>query len=138
MISKKTQYAIKALSYMAIESETKEKFKIQEISDFCKIPHKFLEQILNDLKQAEILISKRGKNGGYELAKKSKDIHMYEVIKAIEGDFIDLDCLKTDAMVACEGCDNLKSCSVRRLSKKINIFMYDNLSELNLKNLNKL
>ena len=64
MLSKKTQYALKALMYMT-EKNVEDPVLIAEISRKKKIPLKFLENILLELKKAGILASKKGKGGGY-------------------------------------------------------------------------
>jgi Rrf2 family protein len=71
MLSKKTQYALKALGYLA-GKYGKGPVLISEISKEKKIPIKFLETILLELKQRNILDSKKGKGGGYYLTESPK------------------------------------------------------------------
>ncbi len=68
MLSKKSQYAFKALSYL-VEKRNEGPILISEIAENKKIPLKFLENILLELKKADILDSKKGKGGGYFLKK---------------------------------------------------------------------
>ena len=75
MLSKKTQYALKALGYLA-EKYGEGPVLISEISIKKKIPIKFLETILLELKQAKLLDSKKGKGGGYYLSQPPKKINV--------------------------------------------------------------
>ena len=80
MLSKKTRYAFRALSYLA-ENYGQGPILISNISAEKKIPLKFLENILNELKKADLLESKKGKGGGYFLkgfTKKNKSCNGYK------------------------------------------------------------
>ena len=79
MLSKKCKYAIHALVHMAKEPDVK--FLIKDIAGACRIPKKFLEGILLELKRAGILGSKQGKSGGYFLRRKPKDVNLAEVVR---------------------------------------------------------
>ena len=71
MLSKKSQYAFQALMYLS-EKENEGPVLIAEISKKKKIPLKFLENILLELKKAGILESKKGKGGGYFFGERSE------------------------------------------------------------------
>ena len=60
-----------------------------EIADFGEIPRKFVEQVMHDLRQAGIVSSRRGRTGGYELARDAGDITFADVVAAVEGPFND-------------------------------------------------
>jgi Rrf2 family protein len=79
MISKKTKYAISAVVYLA-GLEHRNPVLISEISKERKIPQKFLEAILLDLRRAGILSSKKGKGGGYYLLKSAEEINLAEIL----------------------------------------------------------
>tara|TARA_B100000925_G_C21641936_1_gene317607 strand:+ start:92 stop:511 length:420 start_codon:yes stop_codon:yes gene_type:complete len=85
-ISKKAEYAIKAVITIARHTLNKP-VQISEISEKEEIPIKFLEQILLNLKNNGILISKRGANGGYLLAKSKDDISIGMLLEIIDGPF---------------------------------------------------
>jgi Rrf2 family protein len=89
-ISKKAEYAIKAIITIARYKENKP-LQISEISKSESIPIKFLEQILLNLKNNGILNSKRGANGGYLLAKSSDDISIGMILDIIDGPFDPID-----------------------------------------------
>lgn len=82
--SKKTEYALRALLYMASSPQG----HIHSLHDICaseNMPIKFLEQALGQLKNAGILTSRRGSRGGYLLARKPKTILIGEILTALEG-----------------------------------------------------
>ena len=85
-ISKKAEYAIRAVISIARYKQNKP-LQIGEISVSESIPTKFLEQILLSLKNNGILKSKRGANGGYKLAKSSKQISLRMILEIIDGPF---------------------------------------------------
>lgn len=84
-ISKKCQYALRAIFELAWR-KTNEPVKINSIARAQGISPRFTEIILNDLKHAGLVDSKRGKDGGYILAKDANLITVGEVIKIIQGD----------------------------------------------------
>ena len=85
-ISKKAEYALRAVITIARHKRDKP-MQISEISKKESIPVKFLEQILLTLKNNGILISKRGANGGYLLAKPSNQISIGMILEIIDGPF---------------------------------------------------
>ena len=83
MLSKKTQYALQALSYM-VGKGTDAPILIAEISTEKKIPLKFLENILLELKKAGFLESKKGKHGGYFFAIAPQKIKLSGIFKLLQ------------------------------------------------------
>lgn len=86
-LSKKSEYAFLALIDIAenAQMDTQELTKMDEIADRKKIPKKFLEQILLNLKRAGYVKSKRGIGGGYKLAKHPEEINLAEIIRLFDG-----------------------------------------------------
>jgi len=80
MLSTKSVYAIKALVYIAINSNKEDYISIKDISKFEAISVKYLEQIIAQLVRGNLLISYRGNNGGYKLSKKISEYNAYEII----------------------------------------------------------
>ncbi len=104
MLSKKSQYAFKALTYLS------EKFNdgpvlISEIARKKKIPLKFLENILLELKKAEILDSKKGKGGGYFLKKSPDKIKVATIIRLVNGPIAMLPCVSLYFYERCKNCN---------------------------------
>ncbi|RYY70268.1 MAG: Rrf2 family transcriptional regulator [Chitinophagaceae bacterium] len=113
MISKKTKYALKALGYLA-SLYGQGPILIAEISDKQKIPIKFLETILLQLKQHNILDSKKGKGGGYFLASAPKKISLAAVYRIIEGPIAMLPCVSLNFYEKCKDC-NEQHCGLNRV-----------------------
>ena len=111
MLSKKCKYAIHALVHMARNPE--EKFLIKDISDQCRIPKKFLEAILLDLKRAGVLGSKQGKGGGYFLRRKPADVNLAEVVRLFDGAIAAVPCATHKFYESCQECEDEETCSVR-------------------------
>ena len=83
-LSKKTEYALRAVIYAARYPQGTT-FQIKELAERNKIPKKFLELILLEMKNAGIVVSRRGVGGGYLLARRPEEIRSSEIIEAIEG-----------------------------------------------------
>lgn len=104
MLSKKTQYALKALGYLA-GKYGQGPVLISEISRNKKIPIKFLETILLELKQNNILDSKKGKGGGYYLIQSPKKTTLARAIRLVGGPIALLPCVSINFYEKCEDCD---------------------------------
>ncbi len=104
MLSKKTQYALRALGHLA-SKYGEGPVLISEISRKKKIPIKFLETILLELKQANVLESKKGKGGGYYLAKPPKKTNLATAIRIIGGPIALLPCVSLNFYEKCKDCN---------------------------------
>ena len=103
MLSKKSQYALKALSYL-VEKQNEGPILISEIAEKKKIPLKFLENILLELKKAKILDSKKGKGGGYFFSKNPQDISLARIIRLVNGPIALLPCVSLNFYEKCTNC----------------------------------
>jgi Rrf2 family protein len=110
MLSKKSQYAFKALTYLS-EKFNEGPVLISEIAMKKKIPIKFLESILLELKKADILDSKKGKGGGYFLKQKPEKVKVATVIRLINGPIAMLPCVSLYFYERCKNC-NEKHCGL--------------------------
>lgn len=117
MLSKKTQYALKALTFMA-ERKKDGPILIAEIAKKKKIPLKFLENILLELRKAGLLESKKGKGGGYFFKVDPKDIPLAQVMRLIEGPIALLPCVSLNFYQKCKDCDE-KKCGLNRVMKLV-------------------
>ena len=104
---------MKALAYMA-ERKKDGPLLIAEISKKKKIPLKFLENILLELKKADLLESKKGKGGGYFFKAEPKDIPLAKVMRLIEGPIALLPCVSLNFYEKCKDCDE-KKCGLKRV-----------------------
>lgn len=120
MISKKTKYALKALSFLAEQGKDSDHpVLIAHLAKQEKIPRKFLEAILLELKNQGILNSKMGKGGGYFLAKPSEAIMIGRIVRATEGPLAPLSCLSQTAYKRCEECKDEHHCGIRLVFKSV-------------------
>jgi Rrf2 family protein len=110
MLSKKSQYAFKALSFLA-ERYEKGPVLISDIARKKKIPLKFLENILLELKKEGILDSKKGKGGGYFLKKDPAKIKLATIIRLVNGPIAMLPCVSLYFYERCKNCDE-KQCGL--------------------------
>jgi Rrf2 family protein len=110
MLSMKSQYAFKALTYLS-EKFNEGPVLISEIAAKKKIPIKFLESILLELKKADILDSKKGKGGGYFLKQKPEKVKVSTIIRLINGPIAMLPCVSLYFYERCKNC-NEKHCGL--------------------------
>jgi Rrf2 family protein len=113
MLSKKTQYALQALSYM-VGKQTESPILIAEIAEEKKIPLKFLENILLELRKAGFLESKKGKHGGYLFAMPPDKIKLSAIFRTIEGPIALLPCVSLNFYKKCDSC-NEKKCGINKV-----------------------
>lgn len=113
MISNKAKYAFRALLAIAA-APAGEALTSAEIAKRHNIPHKFLEQILLDMKKAGILESRRGKSGGYVMLRPADTISFGEVLRIFEGPLAPLPCLSRQSYRRCEDCVSEARCEIRR------------------------
>ena len=92
---------------------------ISEISTQERIPLKFLEGILLDLKKHGLLESKKGKGGGYFLNKSADDISIASIIRVLDGPIALLPCVSLNYYQKCEDCIDEETCSLNRVMVKV-------------------
>ncbi|MGW1963786.1 RrF2 family transcriptional regulator [Streptomyces sp. NPDC001935] len=86
-ISARADYAVRAALQLAA-SRDELPLKAEAIADAQDIPHKFLEGILNDMRRGGLVLSQRGGNGGYRLARPAASITIADVIRAVDGPLV--------------------------------------------------
>ena len=112
MISQKAKYAIKALMYLA-EKPLGEPVKTLDIAKNARIPKKFLEHILLDLKNATLVSSKQGVSGGYYLMKDPRNINLADIYRLFDGAVALLPCASYKYFEPCADCENVDTCKIR-------------------------
>lgn len=113
MLSKKSQYAFKALVYLT-EHAVKGPVLISEIAEKKNIPLKFLENILLELRKAGILDSKKGKGGGYYFASDPRNVSLAKIMRLIDGPIALLPCVSLNFYEKCKDCDEA-NCGLNRM-----------------------
>jgi Rrf2 family protein len=114
-LSKKGEYALRSLINLGIAAEMKRKLvQVSELAESEQLPVKFLEQILQVLREAGIVESERGKFGGYRLAKPARKITIGQVVRLIDGPLAPIRCVSQTAYEACT-CPDEAHCGLRML-----------------------
>ena len=112
MLSKKTKYAIKALVILGKNAD-QPPMQISKIAEQERIPKKFLEQILLDLRNAGFLYSKKGAGGGYALNKDPKEIFLVSIMRITDGPIAMIPCASLNFYHKCDECHQETTCGIR-------------------------
>jgi Rrf2 family protein len=118
ILSKKTRYAIVALTRLAREYG-KGAILIRELAEEEKIPQSFLENILLELKKIGILGSNLGKSGGYYLLKRPGDVNLSDIVSHFEGTISLMYCVSEKSYRPCEFCKDEATCEIRKVFKEV-------------------
>jgi Rrf2 family protein len=114
-LSKKGEYALRSLINLGFAVEAKRDLvQASELAEVEQLPVKFLEQILQILKEAGLVRSARGKFGGYALAKPARDIKIGEVVRLVDGPLAPIACVSQTAYEKCT-CPDEVHCGLRML-----------------------
>jgi Rrf2 family protein len=130
-LSLQEKYGIRALVALSLR-QGREKMQTRQIAEEEGIPRKFLEQVLLALKEAGIVESIRGKDGGYVLSRRPQEILLRQVIEAFEGPLALFPCLKGKDAPPCPDCQEKKDCWIRESLGRINSFIAAALEEVSL------
>lgn len=128
-----TDYAFRIILYMSTLPFGTRKVGA-ELARTSKIPERFLLKIMRYLVNAKLLHSYRGVDGGFSLAKKPKDINLYDVVTAVEGDTYLQHCLY-DSESCSRGCHG--QCAVQEAVGKIQTVLIQELKNVDFETLAK-
>jgi len=117
-ISKRTQYGLKAIIALGREYG-KGPVLISKLSEQERIPIRFLETILLDLKSRALLTSKKGKGGGYQLTRPPSTITLGSLKRLMEGPLAPLPCASETAYRPCETCEDVEHCEIRIVMRQV-------------------
>jgi Rrf2 family protein len=131
MLSKKTRYAMVALTRLA-RDYGKGAILISELANSEKLPRRFLENILLELKKMGVLGSKLGKSGGYFLLRHPKDVNLAEIVRQFDGPIALLPCVSEKAYQPCEFCKDEIACNIRKVFKEIRDNTFEKLENATL------
>lgn len=118
MLSKKAKYGIKALLRLG-ERWDQGPVLIAELARRERLPLKFLESILLTLRRAGILTSKKGRGGGYALARPPEEVTLGEVIRLLDGPLALVPCASLTAYRPCDDCADEAACGIRLVMKEV-------------------
>jgi len=111
MLSQKARYALRALVELARADGAQ--LTAGELALRADAPRKFLEAILLELARNRVVVSRRGKFGGYSLARPAALISFAEVIRVIDGPLALAPCVSRLAFRKCDDCPDLATCALR-------------------------
>lgn len=114
MLSQKARYAIKALHELSVLAPG-ETLRTSELAERAQAPHQFLEAIFLELRRAELVVSRRGRSGGYALAKPASDISYAEIIRLVDGPIALAACASQTYYEPCADCPNPGDCRLRHV-----------------------
>ncbi|MFG1428239.1 RrF2 family transcriptional regulator [Roseixanthobacter glucoisosaccharinicivorans] len=117
MLTKKGKYGLKAAVHLA-RLAPGDSVQVADIAEANQIPKKFLDVILGELRNAGMLSSKKGRTGGYRLARPAEEIIVGDLIRALDGPLAALPCASRNAYVPCDDCD-IAHCEVRLLMVRV-------------------
>lgn len=113
MLSQRGRYALKALTFLARSGG--EPGQVTAIAEAENIPRKFLEAIMSDLRRANLVISQRGKFGGYVLARPAEAIMFGDIMRATDGPLALVPCASKQFYRRCDDCVDEATCAIRRV-----------------------
>lgn len=116
-LSVRGEYALRALTHLGLHYGP-EVVRIQSIADTENIPKRFLEQILNELRNGGFVESRRGISGGYRLAVSPDQIVLATVIRHVEGALAPVGCVSEKFYEKCNCPDELR-CPLRSVMKEV-------------------
>ncbi|MFN4086440.1 MAG: RrF2 family transcriptional regulator [Spirosomataceae bacterium] len=129
MISKKAKYALKALKFLAEKYSENKPLLISDIAEKENIPKKFLEAILLELRNHGILLSQKGKGGGYMLRTSPDQVTLAKILRTIDGPIAPMLCVSLHFYGKCDDCSSEETCRIRPIMEKVrdaNLAVYEN------------
>ena len=113
MLAQKTRYALRSLLYLAEERDG-ESVQLARIAETQRVPPKYLELIMLDLKRAGLIRSTRGPRGGYRLARAPEEISFGDIVRVMEGPIALVSCASENFYEPCGDCHDEASCAIRK------------------------
>lgn len=117
MLTKKGKYGLKALIHLC-DLAPGELAVVSEIAAANNIPKKFLDTILGELRNAGFVRSRKGKEGGYQLARLASEIKLGHVVRILDGPLAPFPCASRTRYQRCEDCDEA-TCQVRHMMLEV-------------------
>ncbi len=112
MLTNKGKYGLKAMVHLA-GIEPGALAQVADIAEVNSISKKFLDHILTELRHAGLVYSKKGRGGGYALARPAHEIRVGAIVRALDGPLAPIPCASVTAFRPCDDCADLNTCAVR-------------------------
>ncbi|MBX9880910.1 MAG: Rrf2 family transcriptional regulator [Sphingomonas sp.] len=119
MLTQRSRYALRAMLFLAEAPQASPPIPMTRIAQEANVPRKFLELILADLREAGLLVSQRGKMGGYLLSRPRHLISLGDIIRVIEGPLALVPCVSRSAYRRCADCRDEASCAIRQAMLRV-------------------
>jgi Rrf2 family protein len=119
MLTQRSRYALRVMLRLAVEPRRAAPLPISRIAVDAAVPRKFCEVILGELRGAGLVVSTRGKAGGFALARPAHLISLGDVVRTIEGQLALLPCVSRTAYRRCEDCVDEARCAIRRAMMRV-------------------
>jgi Rrf2 family protein len=113
MLAQKTRYALRSLLYLA-EQQDGAPVQLARIAETQRVPPKYLELIMLDLKRAGLVSSMRGPRGGYQLARAADEISFGAIVRVMEGPIALVSCASENFYEPCGDCHDEATCAIRK------------------------
>lgn len=134
MLTKKGKYGVKALVHLA-RLEPGETVAAADIARANKIPKKFLDAILSELRRDGLVLARKGPGGGYALARDPARITLAAAVRTLDGPLAPLPCASRTAYRPCDDCTSVAECSVRLAMLEVRDAMAGILENLTLRDM---
>ncbi len=132
MLSNKSKYALRAMLMLAEPAHANQYLLISDIAQRESIPRKFLEAILVDLRNEGLLHSRRGKLGGYRLARAPENISVGDIVRVLDGPLAPIRCASRTQFSPCDDCTDASACRVRSIMLQVRDAIADVLDNYTL------
>ncbi|MFD0726525.1 RrF2 family transcriptional regulator [Lysobacter brunescens] len=116
MLTMKAKYALRTMTALARSGDAR--VQARQLAERCRVPAKFLETILVELREAGFVQSRRGQHGGHALARAAEEIRIGDVIRAIDGPLAPVRCASVTAYEPCRDCPDPDACALRALMRE--------------------
>jgi Rrf2 family protein len=134
MLSKRAKYALNALVELA-RSADEGPLTAATIAERARVPGKFLEAILLDLRKAGMIDTRKGRTGGHKLAKRPDAINAAEVFRLFDGAIALVPCATHNYYERCEECADEATCGIRQVFLEVRAGTVERLKQATIADL---
>jgi len=133
MLSKKAKYALRALAVLT--RAYPDLVPAHRLAREAAVPEKFLESILVELRNAQVVASKRGADGGHTLARPAEDVMVGDIVRILDGPIAPIRCASVTAFEPCNDCPDPERCALRLLMGDVRNAMSEVIDRRSLRQL---
>jgi Rrf2 family protein len=133
MLSKKAKYALRALAVLT--RAYPDLVPARRLAREAAVPEKFLESILVELRNAQVVASKRGADGGHALARPAEDLMVGDIVRILDGPIAPIRCASVTAFEPCSDCPDPDRCALRLLMGDVRNAMSEVIDRRSLRQL---